>query len=114
MAKQTGTSVSTNPGKQTRDPRLETRTSLDRPAVLGDIDAVALDVLDPAFGDRAVGIILGFGICDLFDLFDALDFETEVVDSPRIFFAVDEREIHVAVGEINRPAGPTMFFFHAE
>ena len=82
--------------------------------MLGDIDAVAFDVLNPAFRNGSVGVVLGFGIGDFLDVFDAIDFETKVVDSPRIFLGMDEREIEMAVGSVNRSPRPPMFFFHAE
>ena len=82
--------------------------------MLGHIDAVAFDIFDPAFRDRSIGVVLGFRVGDFLDFFDAIDFETKVMDSPRIFLAMDEREIEMAVGEIDSSPGPPMFFFHAE
>ena len=66
--------------------------------MLGHIDAVAFDVFDPAFRDGSVGVVLGFRVGNFLDLFDAIDLETKVVDSPRIFLGMDEREIEMAVG----------------
>src|SRR5690242_3054344 len=82
--------------------------------MLRDIDAVPFDVLDPTFGNRAVGIILGFGIGDFFYVFDAIDFEPKMVNAPRILFAVNQRQVEMTVGQINCAPRPAMLFFHAE
>src|SRR5215510_7976023 len=74
------------------------RSLLDRPAVLGDVNPVAFDIFDPAFRNRSVGVVLGFGVGNFLDFFDAIDFETKVMDSPRIFLAVYQSEIKMAVG----------------
>ena len=71
---------------------------LDRPAVFGDVDTIALDVLDPALRNGPVGVVLGFGVGNFLNFFDAIDLETKVVDSPRIFFAMNESEIQMAIG----------------
>ena len=71
---------------------------LDRPAVFGHVNPVAFDILDPAFRNSSVGVVLGFGVGNFLNFFDAIDFETKVMDSPRIFLTVDEGEIEMAVG----------------
>src|SRR5262244_2894619 len=87
---------------------------LNRPSVLGDVDPVAFDIFDPALRDRSVGVVLGFGVGNFLDFFDAIDFETKVMDSPRIFLAMYQSEIEMAVGEINSAPRSAVFFFHAE
>ena len=82
--------------------------------MLGHINTVTFDIFDPAFRNGSVGVVLGFRVGNFLDFFDAIDFETKVMDSPRIFFAMDESEIEMAVGEINSSPGPPMFLFHAE
>jgi len=62
------------------------------------IDAIAFDIFDPAFRDRSVGVVLGFRVGNFLDFFDAIDFETKVMDSPWIFLGMDESEIEMAVG----------------
>ena len=59
--------------------------------MLRDIDAIAFDVFDPAFGNRPVGVVFGFGVGNFLDVFDAIDFETKVMNAPRIFVGVDKR-----------------------
>ena len=46
----------------------------------------------------SVGVVLGFGVGNFFDFFDAIDLETKVVNSPRIFLGMDKSEIEMAVG----------------
>ena len=77
--------------------------------MLGDIDAVAFDVFDPAFRNGSVGVVFGFRVGNFLDFFDAIDFETKMMNAPRILLGMDQREIEVAVGEINRSPGRRVF-----
>ena len=70
----------------------------DRPPMLGNIDAVAFDVFDPALGNRPVGVVFGFRVGNFLDLLDAIDLEAKMMNPPRIFVAMDESEIEMAVG----------------
>ena len=58
--------------------------------MLGHVDAVAFGVFDPTFRNGSVGVVLGFRVGNFLDFFDAIDLETKVVDSPRIFLGMDE------------------------
>src|SRR5215208_4022443 len=82
--------------------------------MLRDINAVAFGILDPALGDRSISVGFGGGVGNFFDRFDTIDLETEVMNAPGIFVRVNQSEIHMAVGQINRPAWPPMLFFHAK
>src|SRR6266481_7092139 len=68
----------------------------NRPAMLGHINTVTFDIFDPAFRNGSVGVVLGFRVGNFLDFFHAIDFETKVMDSPRIFFGMDESEIEMA------------------
>ena len=45
--------------------------------MFGHVDPVAFDIFDPAFRDRSVGVVLGFGVGNFLNVFDAIDFETK-------------------------------------
>ena len=66
--------------------------------MLGDIDPVAFVVLNPTLGNRAIGIFFGSRVGNLLDLFNAVHLEAEMMNTPGILVAMDQREIHVAVG----------------
>ena len=59
--------------------------------MLRDIDAIAFDVLDPALSNRAVSVLLSFGVGDPLDLLDTINHEAKVMNAPGILVAMDER-----------------------
>src|SRR5207249_5585836 len=87
---------------------------LHRPAMFGDVHAVALGIADPALGDRTERVRLRGRLRRVRDGAGALDLEAEVIDSPRLIRARDQGDTHEAVGQIDRAVGATALLLKAE
>src|SRR5262249_21619111 len=90
------------------------RDESDRPSMFGSIDTVSFGIFDPAFGHRAKNIRLCGGLGFLFNLFDALNLKTKMVDSPRQPVRIDWSKIDEAVGKIDRPILTPILFLQPE
>ena len=91
-----------------------TATCSDRPSMFGGVDSVSLGIFDPAFGHRTEDIGFSGGLRCLFDLLYAIDLKPKMMDTPGESVRIDQREIHKAVGEIDRPVLSPMFFLQSE